>query len=173
MHTLYIFYSAFFNICCLRSGPQHLPISSVLLWFTLLTYTFINCILQWLLGSSLFEATLISIMGSFLVMMLTGALLYITHHLARFTQTLTAWAGANTLMGIFSLLPTYWFSKAPHNVLLQLLLLSLNIWSITISAHVFRHTLGVSLLIGLILTIINSLLIVSVLDQIFPMNLAQ
>lgn len=169
MHILYIFYSTFFDICCLRLGPQNLPISSVLLWLTLLSSTLISSLLL-LFELSLFEAVLISIVETFLVATLTSSLLYVTHYLARFTQTLTALAGTNALLGMFSLLPAYWINEVPNSALPLLFLLGLKIWNITIYAHILRHALGVSFLTGLILTIINSLLIISVLYQIFPMN---
>jgi len=167
MHILYL---TFFNICCLRLGPQDLPASSILLWISLFTYTIVSGLLS-ILEFPLIESVLISTSETFLVVVLTSSLLYATHHLTRLTQTLTALAGTNALLGIFSLLPLYWLENIQSYLTLPaLLLLGLKIWNIIVYTHILRHALSSSFWVGLMVTIITFSLIISILYRIFPTN---
>jgi hypothetical protein len=168
MHSLQILSLAFFDICRLRLRPQDLPASSVLLSLTLLLYLVVTGILS-LMQFPVKEAMLLSLVEIGLLVVLTSSLLYITHYAARMTQTITALAGTNSLLGIFAFPLVLWIDFYNGDVTLPvLLLLGLIVWNLVIHAHILRHALGVSFFIGFNLTLVIQFLTFSIINQVVP-----
>ncbi|MEN8219113.1 MAG: hypothetical protein ABFS56_22650 [Pseudomonadota bacterium] len=168
MHSLQILSSAFFDICRLRLRPQNLPASSVLLGLTLLLYLVVTGILS-LMQFPVKEAMLLTLIETGLLVVLTSSLLYITHYATRITQTITALAGTNSLLGIFTFPPLLWINFYNGDVSLPvLLLLGLIAWNFVIHAHILRHALAVSFFMGFNLTLIIQLLTFSIINQLVP-----
>ncbi|MEN8217765.1 MAG: hypothetical protein ABFS56_15630 [Pseudomonadota bacterium] len=170
MHSLQILSSAFFDICRLRLGPQDLPASSVLLGLILLLYLVVTGTLS-LIQFPINDAILLSIIELGLLVVLTSSLLYITHYAARITQTITALAGTNSLLGIFTLPLVLWLEYYNGDASLPvLLLLGLLVWNFVIHAHILRHALAVSFFMGFNLTLIIHLLSFSIINQLVTLT---
>lgn len=169
MHSLYLLWKAFFDICRLRIGPQDLPTSSIFLGLTLLFYTFISLVLS-LTEFSLQDAIKSSIVDISLLIVLPSSLLYIAHHSARIPQTLTAIAGTNSILGILTLPLVFWlkFYGGETNPLALLLLLSLIGWGVLVYAHILRHALNISFFLAVMFTMFMNLLTFNILAQFVP-----
>jgi len=167
MHSLQILLLAFFDICRLRLGPQDLPASSVLLGLSLLIYLVVTGTLS-LIQFPTKDAILLSIVEICLLVVLMSSLLYITHYAARITQTITALAATNSILGMFTLPLVLWIEYYGGDVSLPvLIILGLIVWNFIIHAHILRHALTVSLFMGSILTLIIQFLNFSILNQLF------
>lgn len=172
MHTFYILWSVFFDICRLRAGPQDLPTSSVLLGLSLIIYM-ITGVINGLLSPEQLPFTKVvawSVIETVLLVLLTSSLLHFAHYSARVMQTLTAVAGTSTQLSIISMPFIFWFAQAKHThsdpTLPLLLLLSLSIWSLTVYAHILRHALMVPFFVGLMLAMTSYSLIAIILYQL-------
>lgn len=173
MHSLQILWWTFFDICRLRVRPQDLPASSVLLNLTLFFYALTSAVSSLLQQFSLKQAILSGIVDAGLLVGLTYTLLYFARYLPRVTQTLTALAGTNGVLGILSLPLIFWLeqNRAYHSdiTLPVLLLLSLFVWNFIVYAHILRHALTVHFFIGLLLTTVTYSITVKILTQLFPL----
>jgi len=176
MHALYVLLSAFLDICLLRRGPQDLPYSPVLLTLTSFIYLLINFVLA-PEQLTVKEMVLWSLSDTLLLVILTSSLLYFTHYTARIVQTLTGLIGSYSLLGLFYIPLIFWLQEMKSDVntvtFPEVLLFGLAIWSLVVHAHILRHALNVSLIIGFILTFITYFLEVSLLSQLFPLLLVQ
>ena len=167
MRSLYILWSAFFDICRLRLGPQDLPASSVLLGLSLSFYVVINVIVLWM-QFPVGQAILLTVVETGLFVILISSLLYFVHYSARIYQTLTALAGINGVFGILTIPLIFWIEFYDNNVGLPVLLfLGLIVWNLLVFAHILRHALVVSLFMGMVLTIIIHSLTFSIVNQLF------
>ena len=171
MHTFQVLTLSFFNLCRFHLKPQDLPTSTVLLGLTLLLYTLTNIILS-LAHVSLPQAMLSSLVETSLLIALVSSLLYVTHHPGRIIQSLTALAGADSVLGMLSGPPMLWLHSANLNhsdmTIPLLLLLALIIWSLAVYAHVLRHALEVSFVTGLVLSLMIFILMTDALILLFP-----
>jgi len=172
MPALIVLWSAFFNICRLRLGPQNLPSSNVLLSLTLFFYATVGVTLSLVLRSSVEKAVLSNIVDVGLLVVLTSSLLYVARYPARITQTLTALAGTNGLLGILSFPVLFWLEQTRLNEgdmsLPALLLLGLIVWNFLVYTHILRHALAVPFFVGSIFTAIMYFLTFTILNILFP-----
>ena len=171
MHALLTLWSAFFDLCRLRITPQDLPHSKFLLKVTLVFYILISAAIS-LIHRSLPEALLSSLLDTGLLVLLISSLLYFARYSARINQTLTAFAGANCVLGILLFIPIYWlqFYQNDAGGFAILFLFCLMVWNFVISAHILRHALEIPFFIGVLLTGIISVLTFSVLSQLVPFS---
>ncbi len=173
MRAFTIILLTFFDICRLRLGPQDIPASRILLSLVLFSYIVVGIVLS-SVKLDLFDAILFSLVESISSIMIIGSLLYIAKKIARFYQTLTALAGTDTLFGSARVPLIYWLAQLQSidsfiASFLFVSLLALVIWNLIVYAHILRNTLEVTFSIGVILTVVSSLLSTSILYQIFPM----
>jgi hypothetical protein len=143
-------FQVFWQIALLRRGPQTLPASRELLWLLLAAHWLIGVILV-LDTFSLDRALLSGLLGTLIMVAVVHGLLLVHRHYNRVTQTLGALAGCEILLGLLTLpLLVLLGMGGELQALATILWLLLLGWSIAITAHIFRHALGVSLGIGLL-----------------------
>lgn len=150
------------NICCLRSGPQDLPYSVVLLILLVLiniTLSTLQLLSDFSFGQALFQTS--AMLGLSLVF--TWFLLSLKKLQTRFVQTVSALIATGL---VFNLIVYTVFLLQFHalsldeptltNVLINLFLSSLKlaliIWVCVITAHIFKHSLQISFVGGLVVT---------------------
>ena len=148
---------AFWRILLLRAEPQSIPASSSLLWLALLLHYGVGFLLA--LFSLPFSFALLYALASTLTMMAVvhGMLLLFKKH-ARYTQSLTALAVCEALLGLL-LLPVsllYYFGNAGEELRGLLAILSLLVlgWNVALMAYILRHALGVSRGIGFLYSVV-------------------
>jgi hypothetical protein len=161
----------FLEICLLRQGPQYLPSSGILLAIALISHTVASILMSNIsLGTT--TAVLSGVLGTLLLVLLPGTLLYVLRRNARIIQTVTALAGTGAII-TFIALPLYGSMPGTEQGIDQggfalLLLFILTVWSVAIVGHIFRHALSIPYFFGLLLAAGFSLFSFLVFKVLFP-----
>ena len=167
METLF---RATLAIALLRKGPQTLPASPFLLYLVLVVHWATGVVLG-LFSLSLPLALLSSLTGTLIMVALVHGLLLLHGLHSRVTQTLSALAGCEVLIGLLALPLTALFytggTMAELAALLSLLLLG---WNVAVAAHIFRHALNVSMGMGLLFAIGYTLISLSLSGLVGPVE---
>jgi hypothetical protein len=163
----------FIQICLLRRGPQDLPTSGILLAIALTAHTVMSILLSKVsLGAG--GALLSGVLDTVLLVVLTGALLYVQRRKTRLIQTLTALAGTATILTFIALPISGWLHGADQAAgeggFALLLLLIITAWSLAVAGHIFRHALSVPYFIGLVLAVVFYWISVSVFRALFLLS---
>lgn len=164
-------FALFFKLCRLQLKPHQLPYSYSLLAINSLLYMFIS-VVSALIVFTVEQSWLYGVLDMLLQIILVSSLLAVMEHQRRIVQTLTALFGANNLLSLL-MLPANYFSYQNHTVdnlegFADVLLLALFLWLMIITAHIMRHAVGGSRLIGLMIAFLIALFSGMVLQQIFP-----
>jgi len=147
---------ALINIALRRSGPEALPDSAFLLGLTLASYLVAQVPIALIIYGS--GDVLLSMLAVSLLLLFAGLwiLLRLTGYSARYRQTLTAMLGINTLVSLFQLPFSIWYSSLQDAetgpVLPSLFLFALSIWLITINGHILSRALSRPYVIGLLVS---------------------
>lgn len=146
-------FRAVLSIALLQSGPQVLPTSTVLLVLALAAH-FGTGVLLGLFSLSLPMALLSALAGTLIVVALVHGLLLLHRRRARVTQTLTALAACEVLIGLLALpLTALYYTSGGMAELASLLSLLMLGWNVAVAAHIFRHALSVSMGMGVLFAI--------------------
>ena len=148
--------SRFIDLCLFRASPSDLPVSQSLLKITLLSYFALGVIINQL-DATWLTSFFVSLADVFIMIMAAYLLLNYRGLQARYTQTLTALAGTGCCISIIGL-PILWqfYQLEPEQQavsFLFLLLVVLLLWSLMITAQIFRNSLGVKPGMAMMLTI--------------------
>lgn len=161
----------FLELCLFRCGPQDLPVSGLLLAITLATHVFTGLLLS-TPSLAVPQALLAGVLDTGLLGCLTLSVLYLQRHSARLTQTLTALAGAGTLLGLLALPFTAWLHMAhgagDDTSMPALTLLLLLGWSVAVAGHILRSALSTGFMFGLVVAIVFYWVSINVLNTVFP-----
>lgn len=146
----------FFEICCFSRGPQDLPASRTLLVLAIAGYLLAN--------AALFSLTELPGAALAAAAAETGLMaLFIYPAVAlrgvpgRWLQTTTAMAGTGVLFSIAAI-PLV-AGKLPERSgavaeILDLCVVLLVAWNVAVTAHIFRHALSASFVVGLLVAIL-------------------
>jgi hypothetical protein len=161
----------FAAICLLRAAPQDLPASRVLLGSVLGFYL----LFAWLLAIPAYgqaRALLVALLDTAVLMAFIQALLYLLGRSARILQTLTAMAGAGSLLGLLALPLVLWGQPSQAGEQLSGLLLYawllLLVWNLVVAGHILRHALSTSLGIGIGVALLYALFSMQIVAALFP-----
>ncbi len=160
----------FFDICILRAGPQDLPSSLFLLRLVVVLSTVVGVFLNLPIRgfSQSFAISLFSVV--FLTVFLYIGL-KLLNKLARFRQSLIAMMGSNIIIDAVMMPFVYMLvaAKAAGDsspIALQMLLLSL-LWSVTVFAHIIRHSFDIRFGYGFLVSLGYLILSFLLVDMIF------
>lgn len=164
-------FSLFFKLCRLQLKPHQLPYSYSLLVMNSVLYMLISAISA-LIVFTVEESWLYGIADMSLQILLVSSLLAVMGHQRRIVQTLTALFGANNILSVL-MLPANYLSYQNHTVdnlegFADVVLLILFLWLIIVTAHIMRHAVSGSRLIGLMIAFLISLFSGMALQQVFP-----
>ena len=163
----------FVRICLLRMKPQDLPSSTTLLGLVLLTHTVVGVTIA---GVNLRfgQALAAGVIDTALLAGLTTGLLMSCNLRARAVQTMSALAGAGTIIGFLAFPVSIWLHDAHQarvqSPILSLLLLAMLGWSLLVSSHVFRHALSAPFYVGVLVSIAFYWISVKILGGLFPLS---
>lgn len=164
MKTILYFY---WQLCLLRKAPQDIPASPSLLQLTALVYVLLGTLL-----GSLGDTVLVGLVQAALdLLLMVGFLklaLTITGHQDRFVQTLTALLGSGLILSGLAVPLMLVRTLGYANQMPGLLWLWLFGWSILITGHILRHSLSVSLRMGVVLTFLYTFSVWLLVAQIMP-----
>lgn len=150
----------FFDLCLLRAKPQDIPASRGLLGVTLAVYTTVSLILASVQLPAQ-RALLYALADVVILAVLTHLVLLVRRFPERFTQTLTALAGSGAVLGVIT-----W--PLAHIQQPSLLVLILVIWSISVTAHILRHALSLSLTLGIVISLGYLIVTLTIVGALFP-----
>lgn len=159
------------DISLLRAGPQDLPASRVLLGMVLVIYVGVSFLI-----SSTSADTLTALQTALLdVVILVGFIavtLYLMNLRPRLVQVLTALAGTGSLVGLIALPVIHSIADVQQRELLSGVTLFgwffLVLWSLLITAHIFRHALNVSFFFGVAMALLYMSISYSFMSTVFP-----
>ena len=160
--TLFI---SFFEICRFRLRPQDMPASRALLLVTALAYLGVDAILA---GIDLpaADAVLTASLETAGLAGYTAVVLGARGHHARIEQTLIALLGSGLVLGLVAWPVVTWLHVARTTRVdvgaPALLWLPVFVWSLLVSAHVYRHALSVRFGVGFLVTVVYVGLVLSV-----------
>lgn len=170
---MYALFNLFLDICLLRKGPQDVPPSPILLKLTLLAYG-VSSLLILLLVTAAGAAIMQALTDILLLAGLTYVALHSVQLSARYTQTLTALAGAGTLLGVLALPLFFWIGQAAQRQtdasLPGLLFLGLIVWDLAVMSHILRHALSVNRWIGLLYALAYFFISIMLRNLLFPVE---
>ena len=163
----------FIRICLLRMKPQDLPSSGTLLALALAAHTVVGVAVA-AVNLGLPAALAAGVVDTALMCGLTAGLLMLRTLRERTVQTLTALAGAGSVIGCVAYPVSLWLHDAhqaqePAPVLSVLLLAVLG-WSLTVSAHILRHALSAPFYIGLLIAVAFYWISIRILSGLFPLG---
>ena len=161
----------FIRICMLRMRPQDLPTSSTLLAVVLVTHTLVGvCVAA--VDLRFGPALVAGVTDTALMCGLTTALLMLCKLRARAVQTLTALAGAGTVIGFLAFPISLWLHDAEAarepSPALMVVLLAVLAWSLAVSGHILRHALSAPFYVGLLVSVGFYWISVRILHGFFP-----
>lgn len=147
----------FFQICLFKAGPADIPASHWLFKLVLLIYFLVGVVV-----SQIDHEFIISLVASLadtaLLIATCWFLLRIRGLGSRFLQTVTAMAGTGSVLGVIGI-PVFWLFRQvePHGQLTSLVLLMVlvvMIWSMLVTAHIFRNALDIKAGMAAIITVV-------------------
>ena len=141
----------FWQICLLKKGPQDVPAAGLLLAILLLLSLILDMFSFRLISpeTDMFNNLLVSVIYSALVIAATAILLLLFGYRQRTLQTLNALFGAGLVVALCSfpvLLALY--DRFDEPGALGIVLLLLQLWHLLVMAHILRHALSVSFILG-------------------------
>jgi hypothetical protein len=162
---------AWFDICLLRRAPQELPASNYLLGLALCCYAAVSVLVS-AQGYDFTRALQLATVDLGLLVVFIWLLLYLQGRQARFNQTLSAMAGTGSIMGLVALPlllmagPDTVSGEVPASLVSVWLLLLL--WNLFVMAHILRHALSATFLIGFGFSLLYALISMQVITALFP-----
>lgn len=146
----------FVRIGLLRTGPQTLPASPLLLGLVLCAFAIVSAV-AYGMRYDLKVVTAAVFVELGLLSLFVAAVLALYGHAERILQTLTALVGCGAMIGTIMLPLQVWFVQAEldqeqglRHVLVVLVFL---VWEVLIRGHIFRHALNRGLAFGVMLSI--------------------
>ena len=156
----------FLEICLLRKGPQDAPASQMLLGLAFAAYCLVG-VAQAVLDEQWLEGILqIPLQATILLVFVWGSL-KAAGKTNRMQQTLIALLGTDALISSFAIPLEGLFLADPQSALIHLLLLSLMLWHMAVVAHILRHALSQTLVVGLALSFVYTVFTLQVLIMLF------
>lgn len=163
--------SLFVDICLLRSGPQDLPTSTVLLILALLANAAAG-VLMLQVSTPPGTSVLIVLFDTVLMVAFVSIVLQLRGHPERRVQTITALGGTGMLFSLMNWPVTGWWYRAKEagaeTGVPLLALMVLLVWNIIVIGHILRHALDVSLPSGIGISLIYVLIAMSLIGVVFP-----
>ncbi len=156
------------ELCLLRAAPQDIAASNWVLAFSVLCYALVS-VLVLTLPYGVVDGVRMASMELGLLAAFIVVLLYLLGKAGRIRQTLAALTGAGALLGIPALLMVL-VAPPEHggNQQVSLAWLVLLIWNLLVTAHIMRHALSSSLLTGLGVALLYSLVSTQFIVTAFP-----
>ena len=153
----------FFDITCLRTGPQDIPDSGLLLALALVADLILSALVG-LTGGEVIDAFLQSLVATVLLLAFLAVVLFSTSHWQRFKRTVTAALGCDALMTLVALPVTLLGEMVPGTGLLVLVVV---FWNLVVFAHILRHALGIGYALAGALAFIYMVASMDLMAQIF------
>ncbi len=140
------------GILRLRSGPQDLPDSWVTTVFIVGLYLALSLFSGQQLGDG--DSAAASLAITTLQFAAIAVLLHLRKHPERLAQTLSALAGTGIVLGTLSYMFLAQADPEQQQPLLALAWFSIFFWSLVVDAHIYRHTLSITMPQGMLIAVL-------------------
>jgi len=140
------------NLLRLRDGPQNLPASWQFMIFMVAAYVVQNLITGQQLDDE--NAAAKSLVAISLQIFVLFGLLYWRQHTERFAQTLSALAGVGIVFNTITWALLTQSDPTINQPVLAMAWFSVFIWSMFVDANIYRHSLSVTLSMGMLITVL-------------------
>ena len=161
----------FWDICRLKTGPQTLPKGSYLLGAAVIAAIIVDSFSSSILIPGMTGIDIVVIVAGYNIILLfaVSLILKIIGYQARIIQTLTAIAGSGLIISLV-LLPGLIMTDLLQEQVKSFAIFILldNIWRIAVDAHIFRHALGIGMLMAMILSVSYLLFGMLVAEYLLP-----
>ncbi len=164
----------FVDLCLLRAAPQDLPAAWLLFWLMLPVNLAVGILL---IGNNFGgpdKAFLAALVDIAVMLSWVWLLLAFKRHSGRFLQSATALLGCGAVLGALALpLQVAVGDGASLDVAGQiaaLMLFFILIWSLVVTAHIFRHALETGMGLAMGLSLSYSLLTTLIIGLFFPQS---
>jgi hypothetical protein len=141
------------NMLRIRGGPQNLPASWPLMIFLVMAYMVQNLITGQQLADE--NAAAKSLVAICLQISVLAGLLYWRRHPERFAQTLSALAGVGLMFNAITWALLTQLDPDLNQPLLAMAWFAVFIWSLFVDANIYRHSLSVTLSMGMLITVLT------------------
>lgn len=164
----------FWKICTLTKGPQVLPVSGLLLVLVLIFNLVMDVInLSVVVDADWKDIVMLSASYSLVLIISLSVIMWVMKYQQRLLQTLTALFGSGFVISLFALpflVMVGHYQDTPN--IFSIFILAINIWSLAVTANIFRHALSVSLLLAWVLAFGYFLLGFKVSDLFIPQGIS-
>ncbi len=160
-------FSAAVELCLLRLGPQHLPVSSALLALLLLLNLLLYLLALMPMVADFSMVLLESLFKLGLMLALLFGALKLVGKLGRFNQTAIALLLSGLLLDLLALPLLSWYQRtqsAEPGVLMLILLF----WNILVIGHIVRHAFNVQFGFGIAASVLYTLVSWNLTVVLFP-----
>ena len=161
------------DLCLLRAAPQDGSASAFILGLALTCYVMVS-VLVLTISYGMKSGAQLAFLDLLVMAVFVLVMLYLSGKTARIVQTLSALAGAGTLLGLLALPLVLMTGPASSEVTvpfaLTLVWLLLSFWNLVVSAHIIRHALSTSLAIGVAMALLYVLISMQFAATIIPLD---
>jgi hypothetical protein len=159
--------SAAVELCLLRLGPQHLPVSSALLGVLLLLNLLVQIMAQMPMSGEFPIVLLRALFPLGLMLAVLYGALKLASKLGRFNQTAIALLLSGLLLDLLALPLFSWYQRT-QSVESGLLMLILLFWGIVVIGHIIRHAFDINLGLGVAASVLYTLVSLNLANWLFP-----
>lgn len=159
--------SAAMDLCLLRLGPQHMPVSSTLFALLLLLNLLLGTLMVMAARIGLAMGLLESLFELAVMLGILYAALRMSRKLKRFSQTAIALLLSGLLLNLLAL-PLVSWNQRTASAESGLLVLVLIFWSIVVLGHIIRHAFDVELNLGIAAAVLYTLVTWNITALLFP-----
>ena len=142
----------FVDVCLFKRGPQDVPASRFLLGLALVAYWGVGVVLLGL-ENDWWEAVVKTVIESLLLLAFCWIMLLLARRRARLLQTATTLLATDALISLPGALLLSWWLARPEAPGLQLGLLAVTVWQLSVMAHVLRLAVSRPLVLGVALAL--------------------
>lgn len=165
----------YWQLCLLRTGPEHAPSSHFALGATFLLFLSVSLltILPGRDNTPIMQLLATPLIGVAIQAIVLYLLLVFTRLPHRFVASMTALLGANAVVLAITLpLSAYLaaFEEGALRFLVELLFLVAFVWWLAIAGFILHRAAGVSLLQGIVISFGVEMLAITTTFQLFPAN---
>lgn len=157
------------NMLRLRGGPQNLPASWPLMILLVVLY-----LVQNLITGQQFEdehAAAKSLVAISLQVVVLSGLLYWRRHPERFAQTLSALVAVGIVFNTITWALLTQSDPTTNQPTLALVWFSVFIWSMFVDANIYRHSLSITLSMGMLITVLTLAASYVLIEMLFLVGL--
>jgi hypothetical protein len=154
-----------FELCLLKAAPQDMSASRPVLGVSAGCYALVSVLVA-TLSSGFHDGVRMALLELLLLAIFIAGLLYLFNRPARISQTLAALTGSGSLLGLPALVLVAGSDFAAPTLSAGWLLLLL--WNLLVNAHILRHALSSSLVLGAGLSILYLLASTQIIMASFP-----